>query len=128
VRCRLAEDLSFHSLRHTYASQLVQAGAAIPAVAEQLGHRDGVTVLRTYAHLTPQIRESEVRQRFSAVSQENVRLARREKRRLQSMRSEAVGHNWTTYAQINDMRTADRPLRQRQYADRPVRRERNTSG
>ena len=124
----LPEDLSFHSLRHTYASQLVQAGAAIPAVAEQLGHRDGVTVLRTYAHLTPQIRESEVRQRFSAVSQENVRLARREKRRLQSMRSEAVGHNWTTYAQINDMRTADRPLRQRQYADRPVRRERNTSG
>ncbi len=34
----LPEDFAFHGLRHTYASQLAQAGAPILAIADQLGH------------------------------------------------------------------------------------------
>ena len=36
-RTNLPDDFSFHGLRHTYASQLVQAGAPMSVVAEQLG-------------------------------------------------------------------------------------------
>ena len=49
------------------ASQLIQAGATVYAVAEHLGHADPTTVLRTYGYLSPQIRESEVRQRITSV-------------------------------------------------------------
>jgi len=36
----LPDEFTFHGLRHTYASQLVQAGATVYAVAAQLGHAD----------------------------------------------------------------------------------------
>lgn len=67
----LPEGFVFHSLRHTYASQLIQSGTSIFAIAEQLGHADPVTVLKTYGHLSPQIRESEVRQRFTTLDRDN---------------------------------------------------------
>lgn len=41
----------FHGLRHTYASQLVQAGTPLAVVAAQLGHSNTDTVSRTYGHL-----------------------------------------------------------------------------
>ncbi len=61
----LPRAFRFHDLRHTYASQLVQAGTPLIVVSEQLGHANTNTVSNTYAHLAPQIRESEVRQRFA---------------------------------------------------------------
>jgi len=44
------EGLRWHDLRHSTASFLVQAGASLPEVALQLGHRSTLTTSR-YAHL-----------------------------------------------------------------------------
>lgn len=42
---------SFHTLRHTYASHLVNDGAALDVVAKNLGHKDTRMVDRHYGHL-----------------------------------------------------------------------------
>jgi site-specific recombinase XerD len=41
---------TIHSLRHTFASWLVQNGADLSAVQDMLGH-SSITVTRRYAHL-----------------------------------------------------------------------------
>ena len=46
------EDVGLHTLRHTAASRLVQAGVDIYLVAAYLGH-SSVEVTRRYAHLAP---------------------------------------------------------------------------
>ncbi|MCX6138899.1 MAG: site-specific integrase [Ignavibacteriales bacterium] len=49
--CRLSDDrLHWHSLRHTFASWLVQDGVSIYAVKELLGHAD-VKTTQVYSHL-----------------------------------------------------------------------------
>lgn len=51
---RLPDDrLHFHSLRHTFASWLVQDGVSIYAVKELLGHSD-VKTTQVYSHLQPE--------------------------------------------------------------------------
>ncbi|MBL8668431.1 MAG: tyrosine-type recombinase/integrase, partial [Rhodospirillales bacterium] len=50
---RIAPAISFHILRHTYASRLVMRGAPLPVVATQLGHTDTRMVERHYGHLAP---------------------------------------------------------------------------
>jgi integrase len=42
-----------HGLRHTHASQLLNAGVNIKAVASRLGHSSAALTLSTYAHLLP---------------------------------------------------------------------------
>ncbi len=42
---------SFHTLRHTYASHLVNAGAPLSVVGENLGHKDTRMVDKHYGHL-----------------------------------------------------------------------------
>ena len=49
---RLSNDLVFHSLRHTYASRLLQKGGTLSVLARQLGHADTKTVHQIYGHLT----------------------------------------------------------------------------
>lgn len=98
----LPRGFGFHGLRHTYASQLVQAGAPILVVADQLGHANAMTVLKTYGHLSPQIRESEVRQRFTTLSADNLKMAKRQKKKLKAWRSSLHGADWRTYAEITD--------------------------
>jgi integrase len=44
---------TFHTLRHTYASHLVQAGVPLMFVAEALGHSDARMVTGHYGHLAP---------------------------------------------------------------------------
>jgi integrase len=44
---------TFHTLRHTYASHLVQAGVPLIFVAEALGHSDARRVTKHYGHLAP---------------------------------------------------------------------------
>lgn len=42
--------MTIHSLRHTYATTALNAGVAAQNVAKLLGHKDGATTLRYYAH------------------------------------------------------------------------------
>jgi integrase len=57
---RLTDDrLHFHSLRHTFASWLVQDGVSIYAVKELLGHSD-VKTTQAYSHLVGSELHSEV--------------------------------------------------------------------
>jgi integrase len=42
-----------HDLRHSYATHLLQAGAPITYVSQQLGHADASITLRVYAHYLP---------------------------------------------------------------------------
>ena len=49
---KLEEDISFHILRHTYASHLIQSGVPLTVIASQLGHSDTRMTEKHYAHLS----------------------------------------------------------------------------
>ena len=103
----MPDGTCFYVFRHTYASQLVQAGAPFLAVSEQLGHVDPTTVMRTYAHLSPQIREAEVRQRFTPIDAVNAQRASDQAAMLQAFREGLHGPGRDTYAQIQDLSSRD---------------------
>ena len=50
---RITPAVSFHDLRHTYASALATAGVPLQMIAEALGHADTRMTSRHYAHLLP---------------------------------------------------------------------------
>jgi len=50
---RIDPPISFHILRHTYASLSVMAGMPLLVLAHNLGHRDTRMVERHYGHLAP---------------------------------------------------------------------------
>ncbi len=50
-RCKL-QDATIHTLRHTYASHLVQRGVSLYVVSKLLGH-SSMNQTETYAHLAP---------------------------------------------------------------------------
>jgi integrase len=52
-------DCTFHTLRHTFASDLVKANVNLKVVQELLGHRDLSVTLR-YAHLSPGAKEQAI--------------------------------------------------------------------
>lgn len=47
------EHITFHELRHTYASTMVRAGVLMQIVGEALGHSDTRMVEKHYGHLAP---------------------------------------------------------------------------
>ncbi len=59
--CRVAglRQISWHVLRHTFASHLVQNGVSIMVVQKYLGHADVRTTQR-YSHLNPDLDHSAV--------------------------------------------------------------------
>jgi len=61
--CELAklDLLTFHELRHTYASGLVNSGVPLVFVAQQLGHRDTRMVEKHYGHLCQNAKADAVR-------------------------------------------------------------------
>lgn len=48
-------EFTYHSLRHTHATQLIAAGAHPKAVQERLGHKNLSITLDIYAHNTPEL-------------------------------------------------------------------------
>jgi integrase len=52
-------QIRIHDLRHTCATLLLQAGAPITYVSQQLGHRDASITLRVYAHWLPDVSRRE---------------------------------------------------------------------
>jgi integrase/recombinase XerD len=92
----------FHSLRHTYASQMVQAGMSMVIIAKQLGHSDVFTVSRTYGHLAPQLTEAEVHRLFAPLSEEYVQRAHAMKDQLAAVRKKIQTADWRTYASPED--------------------------
>jgi site-specific recombinase XerD len=61
---RIKPGISFHVLRHTYASRLAMRGVPMAVIAEQLGHSDTRMTERHYAHLAPSYVGSTVRAHF----------------------------------------------------------------
>ena len=55
------EGVTFHILRHTYASHALMAGMTIEVLAQQLGHKDTRITLRHYGHLCPTFKAESVR-------------------------------------------------------------------
>jgi len=53
----LPETLTPHSLRHTFASLLFEAGATVPYVMAQLGHSDPKVTLSIYSHVLERKRD-----------------------------------------------------------------------
>jgi integrase len=51
---KIKPPISFHELRHTYASLLAQAGADLLTISKLLGHADTRITARHYAHLCDQ--------------------------------------------------------------------------
>lgn len=52
----LTEPITFHGLRHTYASRLAMKGVPLPVIAAQLGHSDTRMVEKHYGHLRSELR------------------------------------------------------------------------
>ena len=60
IRRACLGGFTFHSLRHTHASIMLQQGVSSKTVAERLGHSTVVITLDTYSHLTPGVKEDAV--------------------------------------------------------------------
>ena len=54
---KLPATITFHQLRHTYASLLIEAGESPTVVAARLGHKNATETLQTYSHLWPSSEE-----------------------------------------------------------------------
>ena len=57
IRKEIYERFSFHSLRHTHASTLYEAGLNERFIMERMGHKDDRVTRAVYIHLTDQTRE-----------------------------------------------------------------------
>lgn len=53
ARAAINPPISFHGLRHTWASHSVMAGVPLMVIAKNLGHANTVMVQRHYGHLAP---------------------------------------------------------------------------
>jgi len=57
IRAAGREDVSFHGLRHSYASALLAAGEHPKVVQELLGHATVGMTLDLYSHVAPDLKE-----------------------------------------------------------------------
>lgn len=56
VNYELGINFNFHSLRHTHATMLLEAGANIKDIQERLGHSKIATTMDTYSHVTKKMK------------------------------------------------------------------------
>jgi integrase len=59
--------ITFHGLRHTYASRLAMKGVPLAVIAAQLGHADIRMVEKHYGHLAPNYVADTVRAAFGSM-------------------------------------------------------------
>jgi integrase len=92
----LPDRFVFHGLRHTYASQLVQAGTPLAIVARQLGHSNTDTVSRTYGHLSCSGLEHELEKRFESIGSVGHGAAPNENQSTQDSQPcpSSIGGSW----------------------------------
>jgi integrase len=64
---KIVPAISFHELRHTYASRLAMRGVPMGVIAAQLGHADTRMTERHYAHLSPSYVADMVRASFGTL-------------------------------------------------------------
>lgn len=64
---QISPAISFHILRHTYASRLAMRGVPMPVIAAQLGHKDTRMTEKHYAHLAPSYVADVVRGAFGSL-------------------------------------------------------------
>ena len=75
-RARITPPASFHTLRHTFASLAIMAGAPLHVVAANLGHRDDQMVQRHYGHLADDYRAKIMRETAPEFGLEDSNLDR----------------------------------------------------
>jgi integrase len=79
-RAKIAPPISFHGLRHTYASLSIMSGAPLLVVAQNLGHSDTRMVERHYGHLADSHKREMIRShapRFGVADDGKVAALRR---------------------------------------------------
>lgn len=84
VRAKIAPRISFHGLRHTWASLAAMNGVPLMVVARNLGHADTRMVEKHYGHLAPSYIADAIRSgapRFGLVSS-NVKSLDRQRVRV----------------------------------------------
>jgi integrase len=64
---RIVPAISFHILRHAYATRLAMANTPMAVIAKQLGHADTRMAEKHYAHLAPSYVADTVRANFSSL-------------------------------------------------------------
>lgn len=57
INHQLGIDFNFHMLRHTHATNLLEAGVPIKYIQERLGHSRLATTMDTYSHVTESMEE-----------------------------------------------------------------------
>jgi integrase len=79
ARAKIEPTANFHSLRHTYASHAVMAGAPLLVVAKNLGHSDTRMVEKHYGHLSESYISDQIRAaapRFGPIDGDNIAAIR----------------------------------------------------
>lgn len=68
VNYELGINYNFHSLRHTHATMLLEAGANIKDIQVRLGHSKLSTTMDTYSHVTTKLKQDSVNIFENAIS------------------------------------------------------------
>jgi len=54
------ENVTPHTLRHTFATRCFEAGIPLEVISKELGHSDVSVTARTYVHLLPDFQTKEM--------------------------------------------------------------------